>query len=305
MMKSKKNYRLITLALSMFLAISAFAQPKIKVTEEMVPMTRGEQPAFVLLAENGDMKDVEKEMRKAFKEYKGKVEGNSKDEIVFVDVTIKSISDNALDIYVKMYEVGEDVKVNAFFDMGGEFLTREAQPEQADIVVDIMENLGLRYQKTLVEAELKDEEKTLKDLEKDLSGLIKDNEKMFSGITAAERDIEKLERDIVDNKVDQENQRAMITQQKEVVNSLENALGDEKKVSEKTLKDLEKELEKLEKDNEKMHKKIESNESDIAQAERDIEKNQDEQVDKRKEISDQEDVVKEVEKRLKAFPKFK
>ena len=180
MMKSTKNYRLITLALTMFLAISAFAQPKIKVTEEMVPMTRGEQPAFVLLAENGNVKDVEKEMRKAFKEYKGKVEGNSKDEVVFVDITIKSLSDNTIDVYAKMYEVGDDLKVNAFFDMGGEFLSRESDPDKADVVVDIMENLGLRYQKTLVEAELKEEEKELKDL----GGLIKDNEKMFSGITA-------------------------------------------------------------------------------------------------------------------------
>ena len=220
MMKSTKNYRLITLALTMFLAISAFAQPKIKVTEEMVPMTRGEQPAFVLLAENGNVKDVEKEMRKAFKEYKGKVEGNSKDEVVFVDITIKSLSDNTIDVYAKMYEVGDDLKVNAFFDMGGEFLSRESDPDKADVVVDIMENLGLRYQKTLVEAELKEEEKELKDL----GGLIKDNEKMFSGITAAKRDIEK---------------------------------------------------------------------------------NQDEQVDKQKEISDQESVVKDVEKRLKEFPKFK
>lgn len=300
------NFRsLAALTAGLGIALSTSAQFTVEVGEAPVNMSLGEKPAFVIQLGDADIKDVEKDMKKTFKDYKGKATGKMKEEILFDDLEIKAMSDNTVDVYVKMYEVGRDVRINAFFDLGGIYLSRRTHPDEADVAVDIMERLGYRYRRTQVGDELDEQQDILQNREQELEALIKETEKLHKDIAAAERNISRIQKDIADNEVDQERKRAEIETQKSVLVKIGDALGDEKKVAEKTLKGLERDLRKIENDHEKLHRKIEGHRSDIAGAEREIEKNRLIQKSKKAEVAQQKEVVREVEGRLADLPEFK
>jgi myosin heavy subunit len=301
-MKSFRNISLTLIGLLLY-TVSSAQLPTIEVFEEMANMSRGENHAFVMMVSGGEPKDVEKEIRKAFKGYKAKVDGNYKEEILFDDANIKSISDNTIDLYLRLDQISTDVKLVAFFDLGGIYLSSETHESETEIAMTILEDFGMQYQRLLVERKLAAEEDVLKDMEKSLEKMIKDEEKKIDDIKKAERDIERTKTDIQTNLVDQERKDNDIDTQKDVIRNMADALGDdEKKEAEKTLKGLEKEADKLDKDNEKMHKKIQDMDNEIEDNDRAIDKLREEQEKKRDEIFEQKEVVSKVRDHLGEFP---
>jgi len=268
-------------------------------------MSHGEKPGFQIVLENAELDDVEKVLKDHFKQYKGKSSGNSKTEVMFDDATIMALSDNTVDVYVKVYQASTSVKINAFFDLGGIYLSGATHSEQAKAAEELMAAAGLRYYKFRTEQELKTEEISLKELEKSLDGLIKVKDRLQKSIASSERDIERSRQDIAENLTDQDRKRAEIETQKDVIIKIADAVGDEKKVAQKTLKGLERDLEKLEKSNEKLHEGIANAETSIDESRREITKNEDEQRELKQKVSDQQLTVRDVEARLAQFPKFK
>ena len=283
--------------------MGVFAQPAIDVIEESVAMSMGTKTAFSTTLKDADLGEAEKVLKQYLKEFKGKWSGSTKSEIMLDDATIRAMSDNTVDVYIKMYEASKDVRFYAAFDLGGAFVSTESHADQAEVAARLVKDFALEYYKVRTEEELKEEEKTLKGLEKELDDLIKDKDKMKKDIGSAERDIDRARQDIAENEADQDRKRAEIETQKDVIIKIADAVGDEKKEAEKTLKGLEKELSKLEKDHEKLHEKIHDAEASIEENKRNIKKNEKEQEDKKSEIDDQKKVVREVEGRLAAFPK--
>ena len=283
------------LPIVLMLSGSAIAQLNIEIIEEETEMSQGFKNGYSVVLPTESLKDVEKELRKRFATYKGKVSGNSKTEIFFDDANIKALSENTTDVYVKLFEVANGIKLNVFYDLGGTYLNSAEHSEKSEQAKGMLRNVAIEVQRGMVEERLKDEEKKLEKRNDELKSLIKDNEKYHDKISQAERDIERLKKDIADNELDQERSREDIQRQKDVVSKIEDALGPEKEMAEKTLKNLEKDKKKLIKDNEKMHQKIEDNENDIAQAERDIETNLKDQEKKKVEIEEQKEVVTSVQ----------
>ncbi len=283
--------------------ISLQAQPTVDVTEAPVSFSMGTQPAFTITLQDADLDEAEKVLKKYMKDYKGKYGGSPKSEIMVDDAEIRAMSDNTVDIYIKMYEASTDVRFSAAFDLGGAYVTSEGHPDAADAAEQVVKDYAMAYYKERTEQELDAEEDKLKDLEKELDGLIKDKDKLSKDIGSSERDIDRARQDIAENEADQDRKRAEIETQKDVIIKIADAVGDEKKEAEKTLKGLEKDLQKLEKDHEKLHEDIHDAESSIDENKREIKKNEKAQEDKKKDIDDQKKQVRDVEGRLKSFPK--
>jgi len=281
------------------------AQIVVDVVQDSVPMSKGRYHAYSLTLNNASVEDAESILREAFKSYKAKVSGNYKTEVFFDDAKIKALSDNTVDVYVRVYQASTDVKVDAFFDLGGIFLNPKTHPEQSKLAEQMMRDYAIRYKRFQVQQELAEQEKLLGEREKELESLIKDKEGIEKTIASAERDIEKTRQEIASNDMDQQRKRAEIETQKDVIVKISDAVGDEKKVAEKTLKTLEKDLEKLEKDEEKMHQSIQDQQSKIEENRRNIERNLADQEAKKQNIAAQKSKVSEVQSRLSGYPTFK
>ncbi|MFT7589305.1 MAG: hypothetical protein ACI959_001522 [Limisphaerales bacterium] len=300
------NLTKIAAVIILLMGGTAFAQlPEIPVEEKPMNMVMGEQNGYEVIIVGGEAKDVAGQMKKTFREYKGKTSGNFKEELFFEGLIIKSVSDSTINMHVRMFDVAEDTKVMVFFDLWDGFLSSEKHPDQSQIASDILAHFGLQYQKILVERHLKEEMKNAKTLERELNGLITDKEKMHKSVNESERVIERLRVDISENELDQERKRAQIEAQKDVITKIQGGLGDEVNEADKTLNNLEKELNRLEKEHERMHGKIENNESSIKDTERKVEKNLLGQTEKTAEIKAQGEVIIGVKTHLEEFPNFK
>jgi hypothetical protein len=296
--------RLQTLCLLVLSGAAALqAQPEIHVGHATAAMSRGERPAFTATLQDAVLDDAEKVLKDHMKDYKGKWTGNSKSEIFVDDATIKAMSDNTVDVYVKLFQASKDVKIVAFFDLGGAYVSAETHPEAAKTAEALVRDYVMHYYRVRTEQELDAAEDQLKDLEKTLDGLVKDNEKRRKDIGSQERNIERARQDIAQNETDQDRQRAEIETQKDVIVKLSGAPEDQEKDAQKTLKGMEKDLDKLEKEHEKMHQSIADAQSSISEHEREIEKAERDIKEQEKAIKAQKDAVREIESRLAAFPK--
>lgn len=283
----------------------AFAQIYVDVVQDSVPMSKGRYHAYSLTLSNATVEEAETVLKEAFKPYKAKVTGNYKTEVFFDDAKIKALSENTVDVYVRVYQASTDVKVDAFFDLGGIFLNPKTHPEPSKMAEQMMRDYAIRYKRFQVEQELEAQEKLLAEQDKELESMIKDKESMEKTIASSERDIEKTRQEIASNDMDQQRKRAEIETQKDVIVKISDAVGDAQKVAEKTLKSLEKDLGKLEKDEEKLHESIQDQQSKIEENRRNIERNLADQESKKQNIASQKSKVSEVESRLAGFPKFK
>ncbi len=277
----------------------------VTVTEDSLPMSKGRFHAYSITLPGAILDDAESILKTAFKEYKAKANGNTKTELFFDDATIKALSENAVDIYVRMFQASRDVKVDVFFDLGGIFLNPKTHPQQSKLAEQILLDYAVRYKRFQVETELKDQEKILGEREKELESLIKDKDNMEKSIQNSEREIEKSRQEIASNEMDQQRKSAEIATQKDVIVKISSAAGDEKKLAEKTLKSLEKELKGLQADEDKLYSSTQDEEGEIKENRRNIETNLADQETKRREIEKQKLIVSEVQTRLALIPEFK
>jgi predicted nucleic acid-binding Zn-ribbon protein len=286
-------------------SLAVSGQKMLPVTHDSLPMSRGTQHAFSVLLPGAQVDDAEDVLKTAFKSYKGKASGNNKTELFFDDANIKALSENTVDVYVRLYQVASDVKADVFFDLGGIYLNPRTHPQQSEAAEKILQDYAQRYKRYQIEKELEEQNKVLDEREKAYDALVKEKEKMEKSIASDERNIEKARQEISINNMDQERKKSEIESQKDAIGRMGGTMGNEQEVAEKTLKGLEKELSKLRKDEEKLHKGIESMESGIAENRRNIERNVQDQDAKRREVEAQKSVVREVEGRLSAMPRFK
>ncbi len=269
-------------------------------------MSKGRYHAFSIVLPDAVLDDTESILKEAFKGYKAKkVSGSAKTEVFFDDAKIKALSDNTVDVYVRLYQVSQDVKVDAFFDLGGIFLNPRTHAAQSAIAEQILMDYATRYKRFQVETELKEQQKILTTKESEFSSLTKDKAKMDKSIASMERDIEKQRMAISANNMDQQRKRAEIESQKDMLVKMSGAVGKEKSVAEKTLKGLEKDLAKLQKEEEKLHSSIQDQVSKIEENKRNIQRNEADQKAKQSEVEQQKAVIKEVEERLAKIPRIK
>ena len=218
------NKIVVTLLVAIISVSAMFAQ---NVVEQSMAMSLGTNNGFSVKLPGTDKKDVIKAWEKYLKEYKGKTKTDKKtDEIVSNNANIKKINgDNTVDIYAKVTEDGKESNtLSVWFNLGGAFLSSQAHGDKAKEAQAMLSAFALSVSRTMIEEQLKEEQKkmkkeegTLKDLEKDKKGLEKDIEDWKKKIAKAEGEIKT-------NEEKQKTQTAAIATQGEVVKEVSKKL---------------------------------------------------------------------------------
>ncbi|MEZ4936149.1 MAG: hypothetical protein R2799_00995 [Crocinitomicaceae bacterium] len=271
---------IFTLICILFTFIS-FAQDSIKIQERQENFSVGMKNSLVSNIPLGTVDLAMDVVKDVVKKFKGKI--NGKDEIFVEQATKSTISEKAIDIYIKVIEnAGNRLELAVAVDLGGAYLSKEKHPDMYRNAERKIYEIVKRIATEAVDLEVKEEEKKLSDLEKDLDNLVKDKEKLEKSIEKNNEDIAGYKNEIKLNEASQEGTKKEI----ETLHGHSNTDAD-------ALKDKNKELDKLIKDKEKLEKKIEGAEKDIKKAQDDIKTNESSQESKKKEIEDQKKHIEE------------
>lgn len=201
--------------LTILLSTIGFSQYKISVTEGSESLNGANNNAFSVVIYEATIKDVEKAWKQEMKKMKAKV--SMKKEMFGDDASLASISSNTFDIYASTKDINGGIKLTVGIDLGGAFLSSKDNGSAANVVKDLLYNVGKETTKAAIRAVVLEEEKTLKNKEKEQETLVKNKEKLEENIKNWEKDIEQAKKDIEQNIKDQETKAKEIELQKKVV----------------------------------------------------------------------------------------
>ena len=194
----------------------AFAQ--VSVDEKKVNID-GTKEGFYVSIPYGTLKQIEKELKDELKDWKGKYKGGS---FIFIDdCKLKEMGKNTFDVYAKVEENGDGgAFVSVAIALGGAFLNSSEHRTQAKVINARLQKFGIKAAKSVVDEEIKTEEKALRERQKELEDLKKEEEKMKKAIEDNKKKIEETEKSIEEGKKIQESKNVEITEQEEKVKAI-------------------------------------------------------------------------------------
>ena len=135
---------------------------------------------------------------------------------------IGSISGNGtVDVYSQIIESGDNVSMTVWFDMGeGSYLSSDEYPNTYEDAEQMLQSFGVSVKKSMVEKELKMEEKNLGKVEDELKSLQKKKKKLENNIENWKKKIAEAEEEIARNEGAQEETKARIEDQKATVSEV-------------------------------------------------------------------------------------
>ena len=199
--------------LIMMISLISFGQ--IEVSEKNVSVN-GSHNGFYIAIPYGDKKFIEKELKDELKSWKGNYKGGNP---IFVDdCKLKDVGDNTFDVYAKVEENSDGgANVSIAIDMGGAYMNSNEHGAEFKAMESRLYKWAVKAAQSVVDGEIKDEEKALKDLEKDLSDSEKEQEKLEKEIEDFKKKIEDNEKAVEDAKKAQDDKKSEITDQEKKV----------------------------------------------------------------------------------------
>ena len=206
-----------------------FAQDKksINIEEEFVhnikvgerSMSNGSQNSYTVMLASSSKKDMEKAWSKFMKEYKGKTKRDKKtDEYLTDNAEISSMSDNTVDVYCRLQDLGNETQMTVWFDLGGAYVNADAHPEASSTAQNMLMSFAKTVDKKNVEELLKVEEKSQKKLEGEMKKNGKELKKLEKDIENYKKKIAEAEAKIVENKEQKiDIDKRLSTQQEKVI----------------------------------------------------------------------------------------
>jgi hypothetical protein len=220
-----KNQIHLIFCLLCFSALSLNGQ----ISEQEKSMSQGLRNALILELPQTNDDFVDKLWKKYIKDFKGgKAKKNKKEDEVFIEeVTIPNIGgDNPVGLYTRISEIGDDVELTMWIDLGGAFLSSAQHAQDYLEAEKLLMRFGLEVTKEKIKIEIEKEEKELADYEKTLKKLERAHDNHLRDIEEAKEKIKKAEKGIEENKADQENTKKLIDEQKDIVRKVTKKLED-------------------------------------------------------------------------------
>lgn len=258
------------------------------VSEESLPFAKGQVDGYVVEIPEAQLDHLEEAFVKYLrKEAKIKIDKNG-EEYQAEEVNIERLGADTVNVYAKLLESQNGVKLYAAFEEGDVFLSGNTDSEKAVVIKNMLVEVAEQCYINAVEDEIKEEEKTLKELEKDLSKLENEHEKYHKTIADNNSEVINVQMEL--NEVLGKLGKPKVGENLESLGNLtSNANLDEK------------ERKSLEKDEKKLRDKIYKMEAEIRDCERDIPKNEKEQEEKNLEIEEHKIHIESVESKLEPF----
>jgi len=224
---------MITLLTLLTLVSTSWGQIDSPVKEETKANSKGSFNALTMELPGTTSKGVQKAWGKFIKKLKGKTKFDRKmNEYIADNATIEDMSDNTVDIIMKIEERGEDgTAISVWFNLGVSYLSSKDYAERYPAGEKILKEFANLVSADMIEEELKEAEKQLKELEDALKKLekeeaqrIKDIETYRATIKKMEESIITAEGDIKKSEEDQGNATLTIEEQKKIVEDIQKRL---------------------------------------------------------------------------------
>lgn len=297
---SKPAAMAVMMALMATITLQAYSQAEIKAGHVKMTMSMGEQPGFQVIIPQAVQDDVKREWIKYVQSGTKSKAVELGSEISISGAMVKEASPNPVDVYAIIEMADSNVSVTAFFVIDSAMYDPEKGGSTMTLAMeDYMEVFGVSQYEAAVENELKMEENKLKDLEKQLSDLEKNEEKMEKSIKDEEEKISRAEEEIKILEASKAQQLTVIEEKRVAASTI--IEKETKKEAEKEIKALEKEREKSDKSLSKEKENIDDAKRKIEDYEKAIEEGQEQQEELKGMIEAQEEVVQQVEEKLKGI----
>lgn len=188
------------------------------VSEVEKSMSFGTRPGFSVSFPNTDRRLVDDVWTDFVKNNFGsKLKKGKKGEKTALKCRSTSVSASEFTLYSEVEQVGDGAQLNAWFDVGAYFLSRNDDPGRTNATRDLLRNFYFDVRRAAVGQEVKAEENTLKDLEKKMKNLQRDNDNLNKDIENYKARLKKAEEDLVQNQKDQETTLVDIEKQRNAV----------------------------------------------------------------------------------------
>ena len=207
--------KLTTMLLALF-TLSAIGQVTV---EEKKVNVEGSKNGFYISIPYGNQKQIEKELKDELKSWKGKF--SNKNFIFVDDCKLKEMGSNTFDVYAKVEENPDGgAFVSLAIDLGGAYLNSGEHSAQTKVINARLHKFGVSAAKSVVDEEIKAEEKALKEREKELEDLEKEQEKLEKEIEDFKKKITDNEKAIEESKKSQDSKKGEIDDQKKKVEAV-------------------------------------------------------------------------------------
>ncbi len=284
--------------LCMIFGVSSFAQTQISVIEENRPMSKGTHPSFQIDVPEANLKQVKKDWLKYIGHGTNERDTEIEGEIIQMAAVKSNISPNPFNIYSKLVETTEFVRLTVWFTEDNKtFLSTVLNNDQSLAVRKYLYDFGIQEYKDVVGKQLKLEQDKATDLDKEMAGLVKSEEKSWANIEDYKRSIITANDNIKINNSDIKAISIKITDQKAMVDKTASD-PNANKGAKKTLKDLESQKEDFFKSNEKNGENIDDWNKKIREEERNMAASVDLESIKLTEISVQKDKVLQLQNKM-------
>ena len=265
-------------------------------------MSKGNQPAYVVMIPQTVVKVVQKSWSKKIKQNtKAKVQQNGA-EFSIMGTRIVEIYDEPMNVYGAVIQVDSSVKLIALFEIDSLFFSPKVKDSNINNekiyqgIKQFMHNFAVEEYKYSVSVEMEMESNKLQTFANQLSKLEKQNTNYHKNITTNEQNIAKSESETVLLEKQQERNIEEVDKNR---TSLSSAAGKkDEKDAKKRLNKSEKEKKTIENKLEKEKKKIIDYEAKVSELTRLADDNLMAQVSKREEIDVQKVVVEQVTQKL-------
>ena len=190
-----------------------FTTTEAQITENAKSMSAGMKNALVLELPGVNDAFVEKLWKKYIKALGGKTKKNRSEWFTDNALLASVGGSNTIDIYMSPEELGPDINMNVWFDLGGAYLNSEEHPNRYVEAEKYLMRFALFMAKEKTQLELESQEKTMGKTESMLKRLERDNERYHRDIEVAKEKIRSSEGNIETNLVEQEETRKLIEAQ--------------------------------------------------------------------------------------------
>lgn len=193
-----KSFGLTILITMMTIGLS-LAQIKVEIKEETKSMSRASANALVMELPGVSAKEAAKAWSKFSKGFKGKTKYERKTDEYFTDnATVKDMSDNTVDMIAKVTPKGDEgCELTVWFNLGASYLSSKDYADRYPAGEAVMKSFANEVSASMIEEELKLQEKVLKEMEADLKKLEKDKLTREKDIETYKETIKKMEENIV------------------------------------------------------------------------------------------------------------
>lgn len=198
---------------------------EIKMTDESVSFSVGVKNAIVANIPFSKRAVVEKELKSELKSWKGKIVVNG-DEYQVVQGKHKIFGESHVNVYAKIIETVDEIKVAFVIDKGGRFMTSEEDPVEYKTIWEKVKKFGAVSASSSIAMDVDSDKKMLKSLEKE-------EKKIKKEIDNSKKDIENYQKKIEQSQKNIDAKQTELSNKQEEIKAQNQQISDRKKTAKK------------------------------------------------------------------------